>query len=179
MSLPMTWREPQSVDSEKHKRKALARHEHVRKSKTAKMKSPKWVTTQGVHLLSVIRRKEYLKLSVWNTKSWPGIRYLMRKCVKPGNMAWVNGLSASARRNLGDHITQRAPHPESPACPDKTLLRQHPPRPSSTSQRSSRKLQALILRRTRTRTEARKFSLCSDHRMFESSSDTQRLRASS
>lgn len=157
MPLLMTWREPQSVHSEKHKCKAHARHEHVWKRKTAKMKSHQWITTQEIHLLSMIRRKEYLKLSVWNTKSWPGIRYLMRKCMNPGNMAWVSVLSASAKRNLGDHITQWAPHPESPACPDKTLLKQHPPRPSSTSQRSSRKLQALILCRTRTRTEARKF----------------------
>lgn len=53
--------------------------------------------------------------------------YLMRKYMKPENMAWFKDLSTSAERNLGDAITQLASHPESSARPDKMPLSQHLP----------------------------------------------------
>lgn len=52
---------------------------------------------------------------------------LMRKYMKPESMVWFKDLSTSAKRNLGDAITQLASHPQRPACPDNTLLSQHLP----------------------------------------------------
>lgn len=94
-------------------------------------------------------------------------------------MAWFNNLSTSAKRNLGDLISQLASHLENSTCPDKILLRQHLPQSSFTSQTQLKEATGTNLHRTKSRAEARKLSLSSDHRMFESSSATQRLRANS
>lgn len=82
----------------------------------------------------------------------------MRNYRKPGNTAWFKEIATSAERNLGDAITRLASHPESSACPDKTLLSQHLPQlpfPSQTELKEVPCTTQAIVHRPRLRAEAR------------------------
>lgn len=143
------------------------------KKKNSSNEKPKSLTTQGVHLLSMIRMNKHLKFSVWNTKCWAGM--LTYKTAQEA--AWLNDLwfISFSWKKSGWFLSLSWPHSESSAYPRKTQLPNVFPQLCFPSQQK-RDLYPTQRHCIQNPEKSWKKSLCPCAMMFESSSATQRNR---